>query len=215
MMLAIRLPSDIEERLERLAKATGRTKTYYALRARGDPRAPGRSRGPVPGRAASRRPPGRALADLYARGGGARAWPGGLNSMPARSETCAGSTPRSRGALCATFASASPWWTIRATSGRRCGAPPAPERRRCGATGLGAGASWRASRTTSCACWSCASRIAARSTGDSPSPGQDRHYGQGQRSGGCVNASGHSGADRLRVATMLPGYQWSIGKEGN
>ena len=29
-MLAIRLPSDIEERLERLAKATGRTKTYYA-----------------------------------------------------------------------------------------------------------------------------------------------------------------------------------------
>ena len=49
--------------------------------------------------------------------------------MPARSETCAGSTPRSRSASCATFASASPWWTIRATSGRRCGAPPAPERR--------------------------------------------------------------------------------------
>ena len=34
-MLAIRLPADIEERLDRLAKATGRTKTY--LRARGDP----------------------------------------------------------------------------------------------------------------------------------------------------------------------------------
>ena len=33
MMLAIRLPSDIEERLERLAKATGRTKTYYAREA--------------------------------------------------------------------------------------------------------------------------------------------------------------------------------------
>ena len=32
-MLAIRLPSDIEERLERLAKATGRTKTYYAREA--------------------------------------------------------------------------------------------------------------------------------------------------------------------------------------
>ena len=29
-MLAIRLPSDIEERPERLARATGRTKTYYA-----------------------------------------------------------------------------------------------------------------------------------------------------------------------------------------
>ena len=40
-------------------------------------------------------------------------------------------------------------------------------------------------------------------------------YGQGQRSGGCVNASGHSGADRLQVATMLPGCQWGIGKEGN
>ena len=165
MMLAIRLPSDIEERLERLAKATGRTKTYY-VRARGDPRAPGRFRGPVPGRTAPHRPPGRALADLHARGGGARAWPGGLNSMPARSETCAGSTPRSRGASCATFASASPWWTIRAASGRRCGAPPALERPRCGGTGSGAGASWRASRTTSCACWSCASRIAVRSIGE-------------------------------------------------
>ena len=32
-MLAIRLPSDIEERLEHLAKATGRTKTYYAREA--------------------------------------------------------------------------------------------------------------------------------------------------------------------------------------
>lgn len=32
-MLAIRLPSDIEERLESLAKATGRTKTYYAREA--------------------------------------------------------------------------------------------------------------------------------------------------------------------------------------
>ena len=32
-MLAIRLPSDIEERLERLAKATGRTKTDYAREA--------------------------------------------------------------------------------------------------------------------------------------------------------------------------------------
>lgn len=32
-MLAIRLPSDIEERLEALAKATGRTKSYYAREA--------------------------------------------------------------------------------------------------------------------------------------------------------------------------------------
>ena len=32
-MLAIRLDSDIEERLERLAKLTGRTKTYYAREA--------------------------------------------------------------------------------------------------------------------------------------------------------------------------------------
>lgn len=32
-MLAIRLPADIEERLEALAKATGRTKTYYAREA--------------------------------------------------------------------------------------------------------------------------------------------------------------------------------------
>ena len=31
-MLAIRLPFDIEERLERLAQATGRTKTYYYAR---------------------------------------------------------------------------------------------------------------------------------------------------------------------------------------
>ena len=29
-MLAIRLPQDIEKRLERLAKRTGRSKTYYA-----------------------------------------------------------------------------------------------------------------------------------------------------------------------------------------
>lgn len=29
-MLAIRLPPDIEHRLEALAKATGRTKTFYA-----------------------------------------------------------------------------------------------------------------------------------------------------------------------------------------
>ena len=32
-MLAIRLPSDLEERLENLAKATGRTKTFYAREA--------------------------------------------------------------------------------------------------------------------------------------------------------------------------------------
>ena len=32
-MLAIRLPADIEKRLERLAKRTGRTKTYYAREA--------------------------------------------------------------------------------------------------------------------------------------------------------------------------------------
>lgn len=32
-MLAIRLPEDIEARLDRLAKATGRTKTYYAREA--------------------------------------------------------------------------------------------------------------------------------------------------------------------------------------
>ena len=32
-MLAIRLPDDIEERLEALAKRTGRTKTFYAREA--------------------------------------------------------------------------------------------------------------------------------------------------------------------------------------
>ena len=32
-MLAIRLPSKIEKRLDRLAKRTGRTKTYYAREA--------------------------------------------------------------------------------------------------------------------------------------------------------------------------------------
>ncbi len=33
IMLAIRLPGDIEERLDRLAKRTGRTKTFYAREA--------------------------------------------------------------------------------------------------------------------------------------------------------------------------------------
>lgn len=32
-MLALRLPLDVEQRLEALAKATGRTKTYYAREA--------------------------------------------------------------------------------------------------------------------------------------------------------------------------------------
>lgn len=32
-MLAIRLPSEIEERLEKLAKRTGRTKSFYAREA--------------------------------------------------------------------------------------------------------------------------------------------------------------------------------------
>lgn len=32
-MLAIRLPQEIEERLEKLAQQTGRTKTYYAREA--------------------------------------------------------------------------------------------------------------------------------------------------------------------------------------
>ncbi|MBB5022546.1 type II toxin-antitoxin system RelB family antitoxin [Desulfurispira natronophila] len=32
-MLAIRLPADVEERLDNLAKSTGRTKTYYAREA--------------------------------------------------------------------------------------------------------------------------------------------------------------------------------------
>lgn len=32
-MLAIRLPADIEERLDRIAKRSGRTKTYYAREA--------------------------------------------------------------------------------------------------------------------------------------------------------------------------------------
>jgi len=33
IMLAIRLPAEIENRLDALAKATGRTKTYYAREA--------------------------------------------------------------------------------------------------------------------------------------------------------------------------------------
>ena len=32
-MIAVRLPKEIEERLERLAKETGRTKTYYVREA--------------------------------------------------------------------------------------------------------------------------------------------------------------------------------------
>ncbi len=32
-MLAVRLPSDVEERLEKLAHRTGRTKTFYARQA--------------------------------------------------------------------------------------------------------------------------------------------------------------------------------------
>lgn len=32
-MIAIRLPKDLEERLDRLAKETGRTKTYYVREA--------------------------------------------------------------------------------------------------------------------------------------------------------------------------------------
>lgn len=32
-MFALRLPADIEERLEHLAKKTGRTKSYYAKKA--------------------------------------------------------------------------------------------------------------------------------------------------------------------------------------
>ena len=32
-MLAIRLPAEVEDRLEALAKATGRTKTFYAREA--------------------------------------------------------------------------------------------------------------------------------------------------------------------------------------
>ncbi len=32
-MLEIELPADVEERLDRLAKATGRTKTFYAREA--------------------------------------------------------------------------------------------------------------------------------------------------------------------------------------
>ena len=32
-MLAIRLPADIEERLEKLAKSTGRTKSFYVRQA--------------------------------------------------------------------------------------------------------------------------------------------------------------------------------------
>lgn len=32
-MLAIRLPAEIEKRLDRMAKRTGRTKTYYAREA--------------------------------------------------------------------------------------------------------------------------------------------------------------------------------------
>ena len=32
-MLAVRLPAEIEQRLDRLAKTTGRTKTYYARQA--------------------------------------------------------------------------------------------------------------------------------------------------------------------------------------
>ncbi len=32
-MLAIRLPADVEQRLDILAKATGRSKTYYARQA--------------------------------------------------------------------------------------------------------------------------------------------------------------------------------------
>ncbi len=43
MSLAIRLPKEIENRLDRLAKETGRTKTFYG--ARSDPCSPRRYRG--------------------------------------------------------------------------------------------------------------------------------------------------------------------------
>jgi len=36
-MLAIRLPEEIEKRLDALAKQTGRTKSYYARQAAGRP----------------------------------------------------------------------------------------------------------------------------------------------------------------------------------
>lgn len=35
-MLAVRLPSDLETRLQELARKTGRTKSYYATKAIGD-----------------------------------------------------------------------------------------------------------------------------------------------------------------------------------
>ena len=79
-MLAIRLPEEIEGRLERLAKATGRTKTFYAPRSHsGASRGSGR---PVSGRAAADRQPGRAVADLYAGRSGTRARSGGLTPVP-------------------------------------------------------------------------------------------------------------------------------------
>ena len=81
-MLAIRLPTDIEERLERLAKATGRTKTFYAREAILEHIDDLEDLYLAEQRLIDN--PGRTVSDLHARGGGARAWRGGLSSTPGR-----------------------------------------------------------------------------------------------------------------------------------
>ena len=80
-MLAIRLPAEIEERLTRLARATGRTKTFYAREAilehLDDLEDLYLAEQRLIDNQAGRSP------ELHNRGGGARAWPGGLSLTPA------------------------------------------------------------------------------------------------------------------------------------
>ena len=77
-MLTIRLPADIEERLEQLAKATGRTKTFYAreaiLRHLED-----LEDVYLAEQSLIELREGRSRTHVSARGSGARPWLGGLN----------------------------------------------------------------------------------------------------------------------------------------
>ena len=81
-MLAIRLPTDIEERLDRLAKATGRTKTFYAREAILEHLDDLEDLYLAEQRLIENR--AGLVEDVHAGGGGARAWPDGLSSTSGR-----------------------------------------------------------------------------------------------------------------------------------
>ena len=102
MSVSLRLPKDVEGRLQALAAITGRSKTFYMVEAI---REPG---GPLPGRKTLDRSPGGEIRNYPAGRGDEAIWPGPLRSKKRPTVNWPRWTPSTQNASCSFCSLASP-----------------------------------------------------------------------------------------------------------